>query len=61
VNGHQRFIKDPDHLLKKNPVAEHIYEMGQGWYTVRLPDRWVGVFFGIENAAKAKRKALNER
>lgn len=59
MNGYQRYHCEKE--VKKNPLPEYIYEMGRGWYMVRLPDRWVGMFFGIENAARAKRQALNER
>jgi hypothetical protein len=61
MNGYQRYVKEPDHEPKKTPPPKYIYRMANGWYTVCLPDRWVGVFFGLEKAQQAKVKALHER
>jgi hypothetical protein len=60
VSGNKRYYQQ-DYRPDKTPLPEHVYAMGRGWFVVRLPDRWIGTFFGLENAMKAKRKALNER
>ena len=60
MNGNQRYHQR-DYHPDKTPPPQYVYPMGQNWYTVRLPNKWVGVFFGIENAVKAKRQALDER
>ena len=56
LSGYQRYVLGLGED-KPRQMPAGIYKMESGWYTVRLPDKWVGVFFTLERAMQAKSRA----
>ena len=55
VSGYQRSVLGVEGSPREMPP--YISKMDSGWYRVRLPTKWVGMFFTLERAMQAKSRA----